>query len=257
VAISKKQNQCASLIVGLANEHSIAFGCAKALAAQGVQLIVTYQSEKSLPYIEPLLPELGNPLLLPCDVTIEGSLEGVFDTIRQRYERLDSVIHAIAFAPREDLHGRVTDCSRAGFLTAMDISCHSFVRMAALAEPLMTTGGTLIAMTYYGSEKVVSGYNMMGPVKAALESVVRYLAAELGEKSIRVHAVSPGPLRTRAAMGLKNFERLLAKAAETAPLHQLVTIDDVGAMVAFLTSPAAFRLSGEVIYVDGGYHVMD
>lgn len=245
-----------ALVVGIANEHSIAYGCAKAFYQHGCEVAITYQSEKSLPFIQPLLPSLGNPDMLPCDVTVEGSLEKTFSHIRERWGTLDVLVHSIAFATRDDLHGRVVDSSRDGFLRAMDVSCHSFIRMAKLAEPLMQRGGALFTMTYIGAEKVIAEYSVMGPVKAALESSVRYLAAELGEKNIRVHAISPGPIRTRAASGVKKFEELLMHAAESAPLHQQITIDDVGQTVAFLASEKACRLTGETIHIDGGYHIV-
>jgi len=245
-----------ALIIGVANEHSIAFGCAKSLVAHGAEVMLTYQSEKSLPFIKPLLAGLNNPPLVQCDVTVPGSFEGVFQEIKHMWGTIDIVLHSIAFAPKEDLHGRVIDSSREGFLTAMDISCHSFIRMARLAEPLMEHGGTLFTMSYIGSQKVVEPYSVMGPVKAALESAVRYLANELGSKNIRVHAVSPGPLQTRAASGIKKFEELLVIAAEKAPIHQQLTIHDVGETVALLASDGARYVTGETIYIDGGYHIL-
>ncbi|HRW61661.1 MAG TPA: enoyl-ACP reductase FabI, partial [Defluviicoccus sp.] len=195
-------------------------------------------------------------LYLPCDVTIEGQLEAAFDVIAQHWGKLDIALHSIAFAPRDDLHGRVVDCSREGFLTAMDISCHSFIRMARFAEPLMTDGGVLITMTYYGAERVVEHYNVMGPVKAALEASARYLAAELGPKGIRVHPVSPGPIKTRAASGIGGFDELMEKAAERAPQRALVSIEDVGLATAFLASDYAKLITGDTMYIDGGYHIV-
>ncbi len=246
-----------ALVVGIANEHSIAYGCAKAFCEQGAQVAVTYQTDKGKSFVEPLLPTLDAPIFQQCDVGAPGSLEAVFDTIRNQWGSLDIVLHAIAFAPREDLHGRVADSSAAGFAKAMDISCHSFIRMARLAEPLMPRGGCLFTMSYYGAEKVIPHYGVMGPVKAALESSVRYLAAELGDKGIRVNAISPGPLKTRAASGIKMFERLLLEAAEKAPTHQLVTIEEVGRTVAFLAADGvAHSITGQTIYMDGGYHIM-
>ncbi|MGE3993453.1 SDR family oxidoreductase, partial [Pseudorhodoplanes sp.] len=166
-------------------------------------------------------------------------------------------LHSIAFAPKQDLQGRVVDCSREGFLLAMELSCWSFIRMAKLAEPLMIDGGSLFTMTYYGSQRVVENYNMMGPVKAALESATRYMAAELGRKNIRVHAISPGPLKTRAASGISDFDKLLQKAQAKAPARSLVSIDDVGLAVAFLALDGAKLITGETLYVDGGYHIID
>lgn len=245
-----------ALVVGVANEHSIAYGCAQSFVDHGADVMLTYQSEKSLPFIEPLLPKLGNPPLMQCDVTVEGSLEKVYADIQSRWGKLDIVLHSIAFAPKNDLHGRVIDSSREGFLTAMDISCHSFIRMARLAEPLMSNGGALFTMTYIGSQKVVDAYSVMGPVKAALESSVLYLANELGPKNIRVHAISPGPLQTRAASGIKKFEELLSQAATKAPIHQQLTIADVGKTVALLASDDARYVTGETLYIDGGYHIL-
>lgn len=245
------------LVTGIANEQSIAWGCAKAFRGLGAELAVTYLNDKAKPYVEPLAERLEAPILMPLDLRIEGQLEAVFERIGKEWGRLDFVLHSIAFAPKEDLQGRVVDCSKAGFLLAMDISCWSFIRMAKLAEPLMTNGGALFCMTYYGSQMVVEHYGVMGPVKAALESATRYLAAELGPKGIRVHAISPGPLRTRAASGIPEFDELLHKAQEKAPTRSLVSIDDVGYATAYLATDAARLITGDVIYIDGGYHIID
>jgi enoyl-[acyl-carrier protein] reductase I len=244
------------LVVGIANEHSIAYGCAEAFRALGADLAITYLNEKSKPYVEPLARGLGSSILMPCDVRQRGDLEAVFDAIREQWGTLDFLLHAIAFAPKEDLHGRLVDCSLEGFLLAMDVSCHSFLRMARLAEPLMPNGGTLFTMSYYGAEKVVEHYNMMGPVKAALESAVRYLAFELGPKGIRVHAISPGPVKTRAASGIDHFDELLEAAAQRAPAKRLVGIEDVGMATAVLATDYARLITGETVYVDGGYHIV-
>lgn len=244
------------LVIGIANDSSIAYGCAAAFRRFGADLALTYLNEKALPHVEPLAAQLGAEILVPCDVREEGQLENVFNTIHQRWGHLDFVLHSIAFAPREDLHGRVTDCSRDGFMMAMDVSCHSFIRTAKLAEPLMRNGGSLFAMSYYGAEKVVEHYNLMGPVKAALESCVRYLAYELGPKGIRVHAISPGPIKTRAASGIDRFDELINNAAEKAPMHSLVSIDDVGQATAMLATDAAKLITGETLYVDGGMHIL-
>jgi enoyl-[acyl-carrier protein] reductase I len=244
------------LVVGIANEHSLAYGCAKAFRGLGAELAITYVNDKAKPFVEPLACGLDVPILMPLDVEREGQMEAVFAAIAQRWGKLDFALHSIAFAPKSDLHGRVVDCSRDGFLTSMDISCHSFIRMAHLAEPLMTSGGALFTMTFYGAEKVVSHYNIMGPVKAALEASARYLAAELGNKGIRVHAISPGPIKTRAASGIEAFDSLLEKAASNAPAGSLVSIDDVGVATAALATDAARLINGNTIYVDGGLHVM-
>lgn len=244
------------LVVGIANAQSIAYGCARAFRAAGAEMAVTYVNEKAEPYVRPLAESLGSPIIAPCDVREAGQLEAVFDQIAASWGRLDFVLHSIAYAPKEDLHCRLVDCSQQGFSIAMDVSCHSFIRMAKLAEPLMKNGGCLLTVTFYGGEKVVEHYNLMGPVKAALESSVRYLAAELGEKGIRVHALSPGPLKTRAASGLDRFDELLDRTRARAPQHMLAGIDDVGNVAAFLVSDAARLLTGNVEYIDGGYHVM-
>jgi enoyl-[acyl-carrier protein] reductase I len=244
------------LVCGIANEHSIAYGCAKAFRELGAELAITYADEKSKAYVEPLARELGAPIFMPLDVSKPGELEAVFARIEQEWGRLDSLVHSIAWAPKGDLQGGLLDCTAEGFTKAMDISCHSFIRMARLAVPLMTEGGTMFTMSYYGANKVVANYNVMGPVKAALEASARYLAYELGPKGIRVHPISPGPLKTRAASGLKDFDLLLNEAAQRAPLGELVDIMDVGFTCAFLATPYARRLSGETIYVDGGVHIM-
>ena len=243
------------LIAGIANEHSIAYGCARALQAAGAELAVTYLNAKAEPYVRPLAEKLQCPIIVPCDVREPGQLEAVFSQIRARWGRLDFLLHSIAYAPKEDLHSRITDCSQAGFALAMDVSCHSFIRMARFAEPLMTRGGCLLTVTFYGSEKVVEDYNLMGPVKAALESSVRYMAAELGPKRIRVHALSPGPLKTRAASGIERFDELLERARARTPEHRLVSIEDVGNLAAFLVSDGAAALTGNVEYIDAGYHI--
>ncbi|CCH07398.1 enoyl-ACP reductase FabI [Achromobacter xylosoxidans] len=245
------------LVTGIANADSIAWGCAKAFRAMGAELAVTYLNDKARPHVEPLARQVDAPLLMPLDLLREGELEAVFERITAEWGGLDFVLHSIAYAPRDDLHGRVTDCSRAGFLTAMDVSCWSFIRMAKLAEPLMPAGGTLFCMSYYGSQMVVEHYNMMGPVKAALESATRYLAAELGPQGIRVHAISPGPLKTRAASGIAEFDALLDRAQAKAPARSLVSIDDVGEATAWLATDAARRMTGQTLYIDGGYHIID
>jgi enoyl-[acyl-carrier protein] reductase I len=245
-----------ALIVGVANENSIAYGCARAFHQAGADLAITWLNDKARGYVEPLANGLGAEIKAPLNVSEPGQLEAVFDLIRARWGRLDSLVHSIAFAPKEDLQGGLLDCSAEGFAKAMDISCHSFVRMAKLAAPLMTDGGTMFAMTYYGATRVVPNYNVMGPVKAALEACCRYLAYELGPAGIRVHAVSPGPLKTRAASGLKDFELMLNEAAAKSPLGQLVDIDDVGFTCAYLSSGFAKRITGETIYVDGGANVV-
>jgi enoyl-[acyl-carrier protein] reductase I len=255
-AISTSLHGKRGLVVGIANESSIAAGCARSFVAAGASLAATYLNDKALPYVRPVTDELDCALLMPCDVRIPGQLEAAFAKIGAAWGRLDFLLHAIAFAPADDLHGRAVDCSAAGFALAMDVSCHSFLRMARLAEPLMPDGGALLTVTFYGSERVVANYNLMGPVKAALESAVRYTAAELGPKQIRANAISPGPIRTRAASGIAHFDALLAAEAALAPEHQLVDIEDVGALAAFLVSDGARRITGTVIPVDSGQHAV-
>jgi enoyl-[acyl-carrier protein] reductase I len=242
------------LVVGIANDQSIAYGCAHKLRAFGAELAVTWLNEKSEPYVRPHAEALGASIMGPLDVMKPGELEAMFARIAKEWGRLDFVIHAIAFAPKEDLHGRVVDCSWEGFSQATQVSCWSFIRMAKLAEPLMTDGGVLITMSYYGADKVVNRYNMMGPIKAALEASVRYMASELGPAGIRVFAVSPGPLKTRAASGISHFDELVQMAQERAPAGRLVDIAEVGRVVAFLVGGASSGMTGDTIYVDGGLH---
>jgi enoyl-[acyl-carrier protein] reductase I len=245
-----------AFVAGIANEHSIAWGCAQAFHELGADVAITYLNEKSKPFVQPLAERLNAPVFMPLDVGHPGELEAVFDEIKRVWGKLDILVHAIAFAPRQDLQGGLLNCSAEGFGIAMDISCHSFVRMARLAAPLMTGGGTMFAMTYHGAQKVVNNYNVMGPVKAALESCCRYLAYELGTQKIRVHAISPGPLKTRAASGLKDFDILLSQAESRAPVGELVDIMDVGFACAYLATPYARRITGETMYIDGGVNIL-
>jgi len=245
------------LVVGIANDKSIAWGCAKAFRALGAELAVTYLNDKAKKFVEPLARALEAPIFMPLDVSVDGQMEAVFERIGKEWGKLDFLVHSIAFSPKEALQGRVVDVSREGFATTMDVSCWTFIRMAHLAEPLMKKGGTLFTMSYYGSQMVVKNYNIMGVAKAALECAVRYIAAELGPKGIRVHAISPGPLATRAASGIPEFDALLDKAKSQAPARSLVSIDDVGVATAFLAHDAARLITGETLYIDGGYHIMD
>jgi len=245
------------LIVGIANDQSIAWGCAKAFRALGADLAVTYLNEKAKKFVEPLARELEAPIFLPLDVMVPGQTEAVFDEIGKQWGKLDFLVHSIAFSPKAALHGRVIDVERDGFLATMDVSCWSFIRMAHLAEPLMKNGGVIFTMTYYGSQMVVENYNIMGVAKAALECAVRYIAAEVGPKGIRVHAISPGPLATRAASGIPEFDELMDKAQSKAPARSLVSIDDVGRATAFLALDGAKLITGDTLYIDGGYHIID
>ena len=245
-----------ALVFGIANEHSIAYGCAAAFRQLEADVAITYLNEKSRPYVQPLARQLEAPIFLPCDVAEPGQLEAVFERIASDWGRLDILVHSVAWAPKEDLQGGLLNCSAEGFAKAMDISCHSFIRMARLAAPLMKDGGTMMAMSYLGAQRVVANYNVMGPVKAALEASCRYLAYELGPLGIRVHPVSPGPLKTRAASGLKDFDLMLNEAMERSPVGELVDIMDVGFACAYLASPYARRITGGTVYVDGGVHIM-
>ena len=245
------------LIVGIANDQSIAWGCAKAFRALGADLAVTYLNEKAKKFVEPLARELEAPIFLPLDVMVPGQTEAVFDEIGKQWGKLDFLVHSIAFSPKAALHGRVIDVERDGFLATMDVSCWSFIRMAHLAERLMKNGGVIFTMTYYGSQMVVENYNIMGVAKAALECAVRYIAAEVGPKGIRVHAISPGPLATRTASGIPEFDELMDKAQSKAPARSLVSIDDVGRATAFLALDGAKLITGDTLYIDGGYHIID
>jgi enoyl-[acyl-carrier protein] reductase I len=245
-----------ALVIGVANDSSIAYGCAKAFRELGADVAITYLNDKAKPHVEPLARELEASLFLPLDVAVPGALERVFEEVAAKWGKLDILVHSIAFAPKEDLQGGLLNCSAEGFAKAMDVSCHSFVRMAKFAAPLMKDGGTMFAMSYHGAAKVVPTYSVMGPVKAALEACCRYLAYELGGQGIRVHAISPGPLKTRAASGLKDFDLLLVEAAQRAPIGELVDIMDVGFACAYLATPYARRISGGTVYVDGGVNIM-
>lgn len=244
------------LVVGIANQHSIAAGCAAAFAEAGADLAITYLNDKAMPFVEPVAKTLGASILVPCDVRIPGQLEAVFERIEAEWGTLDFLLHSIAFAPREDLHTSVVNCSPEGFALAMDVSCHSFIRMAKLAAPLMKNGGCLLTVSFYGADRVVENYNLMGPVKAALEASVRYIAADLAEKRIRAHAISTGPVKTRAASGIDRFDELLEEVQKRTPAGRLVGIDEIGRVAAFLVSGAAAPLSGSVVYADNGYHTI-
>ena len=245
-----------ALVAGIANEHSIAYGCAKAFRQWGADLAITYLNEKAKAFVGPLAEELGAQIFMPLDVSKPGELDALFEQIEKEWGSLDILVHSMAFAPKDDLQGGLLNCSAEGFSQAIDISCHSFIRMARLAAPLMKDGGTLFTMTFHGAQKIVANYNVMGPVKAALESVCRYLAYELGPRNIRVHAISPGPLKTRASSGLKDFDLLVDEAASRAPLGKLIDIMDVGFACAYLASPFARHITGEIFYIDGGLNIM-
>ena len=245
-----------ALIVGVANDRSIAWGCAQAMHKAGAEIAMTYATDRAKPHVEPLAQQIGAEIFLPLEVRDPAQLDALFDAIGKRWGRLDVLVHAVAFAPKEALQGRVTDCPRDGFLTAMEVSCWSFLDLARRSEQLMTDGGTMLTMSYLGANEVVENYGIMGPVKAALESSVRYVATELGPKGIRVHAVSPGPLATRAASGIRDFDELMERVSTHAPVRRLVTIEEVGAACVFLASPYGAAMTGETLYIDGGFHIL-
>ncbi|MGA0532916.1 enoyl-ACP reductase FabI [Hansschlegelia sp. KR7-227] len=244
------------LVVGVANENSIAAGCAAAFSRAGAELAVTYLDERSKPYVQPVADSVGATIFAPCDVRVRGQLEGLFQRLEREWGQLDFVLHSIAFAEREDLHTSVLNCSAEGFALAMDVSCHSFLRMAKFAAPLMTAGGSLMTVTFYGADRVIENYNLMGPVKAALESSVRYVAADLADRNIRAHAISAGPVKTRAASGIGRFDELMDEVRARTPAGRLVTIEDIGRVAAFLASDAAAPLTGSVVYADNGFHIV-
>jgi enoyl-[acyl-carrier protein] reductase I len=244
------------LVIGIANEDSIAWGCAKAFHEAGAKLAITYLNEKAEPYVRPLAERVQAQIIMPLNVQNDKQMDALFKAIRQNWGKLDFLLHAIAFAPKEDLQGKVVDCSHEGFLTAMDISCYSFIHLARLAKPLMVDGGALLTTTYFGGEKVVKHYGVMGPVKAALEGIVKYLAAEMGEKKIRVNALSSGPILTRAASGIPEFETLVQHARQKSPEHENICIQSVGAYARFLVSDEAHLVTGSVVYIDAGFNIM-
>lgn len=243
------------LVLGLANAHSIAWGCARLARTLGANVVATCLNEKARTYVEPLTQPQGITLL-DCNVENPGELEAVVEQATARLGRLDFVIHSIAWAPLQDLHGRVIDSSGEGFARAMQVSCHSFAALAKLCAPHMNAGGALVTMSYIGAEEAVPHYGVMGPVKAALESLVRYMALELGADGLRVHAVSPGPIPTRAASGIEDFDGLMRSAQDKSPLRRLVTLDEIANLAVFLCSDKASGMTGQTIFVDAGYHAV-
>lgn len=243
------------LVIGIANDRSLAWPAAMHFRQAGAELAITYVDERTRPYVAPLASRLDAPIVLPCDVNVPRELDAVFDTIARRWGRLDFILHAVGSVPPADLHGRLTDCSAEGFSKAMAVSVHSLIRMAHLAELLMTDGGSLITLSYLGGERVVENYNVMGPVKAALEATVRYLAHELGPANIRVNAISAGPVQTRAASGLTGFASLLDATARAAPLRRNIEADEVGRAALLFASDYTSGITGEVLHVDAGVHV--
>jgi enoyl-[acyl-carrier protein] reductase I len=244
------------VIMGVANDRSLAWGIAKELATHGAELAFTFQGEALEKRVRPLAASVGSDLVLPCDVTREGDLDNVFAEVGRKWSGIDFAVHAIGYSDKNQLKGRYIETTRDNFLMSLDISCYSFTAMCRAAEPLMTNGGSLLTLTYYGAEKVTPHYNVMGVAKAALEASVRYLAVDLGGKRIRVNAISAGPIKTLAASGIGDFRYILKWNEYNAPLKRNVTIEDVGGAGLYLLSELARGVTGEVHHVDCGYHVV-
>ena len=243
------------LVLGLANEHSIAWGCARQARLMGAEVVATCLNDKARQYVEPLT-QLAGIDLQNCNIETEGEMARVVAYAADKLGQIDFVIHSIAWAPLQDLHGRVVDSSSEGFARAMAVSCHSFAELAKLCSPHMTAGGSMVTMSYLGADEAVPNYGLMGPVKAALESLVRYMAVELGPQAIRVHAVSPGPIPTRAASGIAGFDELMRANEAKAPLGRLVSLDEIANLSTFLCTDAASGMTGQTIYVDAGAHAV-
>ena len=244
------------LVMGVANDRSIAWGIAKAVAAQGGELAFTYQGEALERRVKPLAQSINADIVVPCDVTDEASIDATFATLNERWGSLDFVIHAVAFSDKEELKGKYVDTTRGNFLRTLDISCFSFTAVAARAQQLMTNGGSLVTLTYLGAERVMPHYNVMGVAKAALECSVRYLAADLGELGIRVNAISAGPIKTLAASGIGDFRQILRWNELNAPMVRNVTIEDVGGAGLYFVSDLSKGVTGEIHHVDSGYNVV-
>ncbi|MBV72087.1 MAG: enoyl-[acyl-carrier-protein] reductase FabI [Myxococcales bacterium] len=243
------------LIFGVANQRSIAWAAAEKTAEYGASVAVTYQGDRLARTVDALAKESNLPLALPCDVTRDEDIDGVFESVSERFGRIDFIVHSVAFAPKEALTGRFTETSRTQFQETMDISAYSLVKIAQRGAPLMSSGGAIVAMSYIGAERVIPNYNVMGPAKAALEANIRYLAHELGPAKIRVNAVSAGPVRTLAAAGIPGFRTMLSKTAEVTPLRRNITTDEVAQSIAFLVSDMSSGITGEIIHVDAGFHI--
>ena len=243
-------------MLGIANQQSITWGCARLARQLGAEVVASCLNDKARKFVEPLTEPLGIDLV-NCNVEDEGALASLVSHAADKFGQIDFVIHSIAWAPLEDLHGRVVDSSSSGFARAMEVSCHSFATLAKLAAPQMRSGGSMISMTYLGADEAVPHYGLMGPVKAALQSLVRYMALELGPQKIRVHAVSPGPIPTRAASGIESFDALMQHAIDKAPLQRLVTLEEIAQLCVFLCADASSGMTGQTIYVDAGCHAVD
>ncbi len=244
------------LVMGVANDRSIAWGIASKAYSQGAELAFTYQGEALLKRVRPLAESVGSEILMPCDVTDEASVDAVFKEIEEKWGKLDFVVHAIAYSDKEELKGKYLNTTRDNFIRSLDISCYSFTAVAQHAVPLMNDGGSLLTLTYYGAERVMPHYNVMGVAKAALEASVRYLAADLGEKGIRVNAISAGPIKTLAASGIGDFRYILKWNEYNSPLRRNVTIDQVGGAGLYLLSDLSLGVTGEIHHVDSGYHIV-
>jgi enoyl-[acyl-carrier protein] reductase I len=244
------------LIMGLANERSIAWGIARALGDAGAELAFSYQGEALKKRVAPLAEKLGSDIVIPCDVSDEASMDALFEELQTRWGTLDFVVHAIGFSDKNELRGRYVDTSRANFTMSMDISVYSFTAIVQRAEKMMNEGGSCLTLTYYGAEKVMPHYNVMGVAKAALEASVRYMAEDLGKKGIRVNAISAGPIKTLAASGIGDFRYIMKWNEYNSPLRRNVTIDDVGGSSLYLLSDLGSGVTGEVLHVDAGYHVV-
>ena len=244
------------MIFGVANKRSIAWACAVACAGQGAKMAFTYQAERIKENVEELAATLDGSLVVPCDVSDQDQVDAAFAAVKKKYGKLDFLVHSIAFAPKEALEGEFVDTTRDAFRTALEISAYSLTQISAAAKPLMTDGGSIITMTYYGAEKVVMNYNVMGVAKAALEASTRYLASDLGKHNIRVNAISAGPINTLSARGVKGMGSLLAYVGQRSPLQRNVTQTEVGNTAMFLVSDLSSGITGETIYVDCGYNIM-
>ena len=244
------------LIMGVANDRSIAWGIASAVSAQGAELAFTYQGDALAKRVKPLAERVGSDIVLPCDVTDDASIDQTFSILQERWGALDFVVHAIAYSDKEELKGKYVNTSRGNFTRTLDVSCYSFTAVAQRAVPMMAKGGSLLTLTYYGAERVMPHYNVMGIAKAALEASVRYLASDLGEQNIRVNAISAGPIKTLAASGIGDFRYILKWNEYNSPLRRNVTIDQVGGSALYLLSDLSNGVTGEVHHVDCGYHTV-
>ncbi|ODA67321.1 Enoyl-[acyl-carrier-protein] reductase [NADH] FabI [Methyloligella halotolerans] len=244
------------IVLGVANNRSIAWGITKACADQGAEIALTYQGDALKKRVEPLAEQIGAKMVLPCDVTDEASIDKVFETLEKEWGSIDFLVHAIAYSDKSQLDGRYVDTTEDNFTQTMKISCFSFTALAKRAEKLMPDGGSMITLTYYGAEKVMPHYNVMGVAKAALEASVRYLAADLGEKGIRVNAISAGPIKTLAASGIADFRYILKWNEYNSPLKRTVTLEEVGGGALYLLSDLGRGMTGEVLHIDSGYHIV-